>query len=93
MDFLTGTENLENFEWLVVAEVLDEVAHVARHNSDITSHVVKSTCVTFRGEDGDSGTTLDEERPISNMSAWLSRRWLRAIRTIHQHSGASASRA
>jgi hypothetical protein len=59
--FLTGTENLQNFEWLVVAEVLDEVAHVARHNADIASHVVESTCVAFGGEDGDSGTTLDEE--------------------------------
>lgn len=61
MGFLTGTENLQNFEWLVVAEVLDKVAHVARHDADIASHVVESTCVTFRSENGDSGTTLDEE--------------------------------
>ena len=59
--FLTGTENLQNFEWLIIAEVLDEVAHVARHNADIASHVVERTCITFGGEDGDSGATLDEE--------------------------------
>ena len=61
MGFLTGAENLQNFEWLVVAEVLDEVAHVARHDANIASHVVECTCVTFGGEDGDSGATLDEE--------------------------------
>jgi hypothetical protein len=59
--FLTSTENLKNFEWLIIAEVLDKVTHVARYNADVTSHVVESTCVTFGGEDGDSGTTLDEE--------------------------------
>ena len=59
--YLTGAENLQNFEWLIIAEVLDEVAHVARYDADIASHVVESTCVTFRSENGDSGTTLDEE--------------------------------
>ena len=59
--FLTSTENLENFEWLVIAEVFDKVAHVARHDADIASHVVEGACVAFRGENGDSGTTLDEE--------------------------------
>ena len=59
--FLTGTENFEDFEWLIIAEVLNEVAHVTRHDADIASHVVESTCVTFRGENGDSGTALDEE--------------------------------
>jgi len=58
---LTGAENLQNFEWLIVAEILDEVAHVARHDTDIASHVVECTCVTFCGENGDSGTTLNEE--------------------------------
>lgn len=58
---LTGTENLQNFEWLVVTKVLDEVAHVTRHNADIAGHVVESTCVAFCGEDGDSSTALDEE--------------------------------
>jgi hypothetical protein len=59
--FRTGTENLQDFEWLIIAEILDEVAHVARHDADIAGHVVESTCVSFGGEDGDSGTTLDEE--------------------------------
>ena len=68
--FLTGTENLQNFEWLVIAEVLDKVAHVARHDADIASHVVECACVTFRGENGDSGTTLDEERPVPSMSVY-----------------------
>jgi hypothetical protein len=61
VSFLTGTENLKNFEWLIIAEVLDKVTHVARHDADIASHVVESTCVSFGGEDGDSGTALDEE--------------------------------
>ena len=61
MGFLTGAENLQNFEWLVVAKVLDEVAHVARHDADIASHVVECTRIAFSGEDGDSSTTLDEE--------------------------------
>ena len=59
--FLTGAENLQNFEWLVIAEVFDEVTHFARHDTDIASHVVECACVAFRGENGDSGTTFDEE--------------------------------
>ena len=59
--FLTGTENLQNFQWLVIAEILDKVAHVARDDADIAGHIVECACVTFRGEDCDSGTTLDEE--------------------------------
>ena len=61
VDFLTGTEDLQNLEWLVIAEVLDKVTHVARHDADVASHVVECACVTLRGENGDSGTTLDEE--------------------------------
>jgi hypothetical protein len=59
--FLTSTEDLQNFEWLIVTEVLDEVTHVARHNANVASHVVEGTCIAFCGEDGDSGTTFDEE--------------------------------
>jgi hypothetical protein len=71
VSFLTGTENLQNLEWLVVAEVLDEVAHVARHDTDIASHVVESTRIALGGKDGDSGTTFNEERPVPNMSAYF----------------------
>ena len=72
VSFLTGTENLQDFEWLIVAEVLNEVAHVARHNANIAGHVVECTRIAFGGEDGDSGTTLDEERPVPSLSASLS---------------------
>ena len=65
---LTSAEDFQNFKRLVIAKVLDEVAHIARHNANVTSHVIECACVAFGGEDGDSSATLDEERPVASLS-------------------------
>lgn len=61
---LVGAEDLQDLERLVVAQVLDEVAHVPGHDADVPGHVVERAGVAFRGEDGDAGATADEEGPL-----------------------------
>ena len=65
----TCTEELQDLQRFIIAEVLDEVSHVSRDNADVTRHVVKGARITFSGEDGDSGTTADEEGPTPSTSA------------------------
>lgn len=60
---LTSTEDLQNLQRLVIAEVLNEVTHVAGYNPDIACHVVECARIALCGKDGDTSTTLDEERP------------------------------
>jgi hypothetical protein len=61
---LVGAENLENFDVLVVAEVLDEVPHVARHDADVAGLEIKGARGALAGEDGDAGAAFDEEGPF-----------------------------
>ena len=60
---LIGAEDLEHLNWLIT-NVLNKVAHVARHDTYISREIVKGTGVTLGGKDGDSRTALDEERPL-----------------------------
>jgi hypothetical protein len=61
---LVGTEDFENLDGLVVAEVLDEVAHVAGDHADVAGLEVKSSRGAFCGEDGYARATFDEEGPF-----------------------------
>lgn len=44
------------------------MAHVARHDANITCHVIKRARIAFGGEDGDACATFDEERPAPTVS-------------------------
>lgn len=61
---LVGLEDLEHLDGLVVAEVLDEVAHVAGDDPDVAGHEVERAGGPVGGEDGDPGPTRDEEGPL-----------------------------
>lgn len=60
---LIGAENLKHLNGLV-ANVLDEMAHVAGHDADVASDVVESAGCALGGEDGDTGASADEEGPL-----------------------------
>lgn len=60
---LIGAENLEHLDGLV-ANVLDEMAHVAGHDADVAGNVVESAGSALGGEDGDTGASADEEGPL-----------------------------
>lgn len=60
---LVRLEDFEHFNWLVT-DVLDKMAHVARDDTNIARDIVESAGGTLRGEDGDTATSLEEERPL-----------------------------
>lgn len=62
---LTCSENLQHLQWLIITQVLDEVAHVARNDAHIAGHVVESAGVALGRENGDSCSAADEERPTT----------------------------
>lgn len=61
---LVGAEDLEDFDVFVVAEVLDEVAHVAGHDANVAGLVVEGAGGALGGEDGDARAAFDEVRPF-----------------------------
>jgi hypothetical protein len=61
---LVGAKDLKDLNILIVAQVLNEVAHVPGNNANITGLVVESTGSALGCEDRDAGTTLDEVRPL-----------------------------
>jgi hypothetical protein len=61
---LVGAENLEHLDVLFIAQILDEVAHVAGNNADVAGLKVKCACSAFAGENCDAGATFDEVGPF-----------------------------
>ncbi len=57
-------EDLEHFNRLLVAQVLDEVTHVAGDDTNVAGHVVERPGGAVGGEDGDTSAALDEEGPF-----------------------------
>jgi acid stress-induced BolA-like protein IbaG/YrbA len=61
---LVRAEDLKHFNVLLVRQVLDEVAHVARHDTHVAGLVVEGARGSFGGEDGDARAAFDEEGPF-----------------------------
>lgn len=61
---LVGLEDLEHLDRFVVAEVLDEVAHVARDHAHVARDVVEGPGGAVGGENRDARAALDEKRPF-----------------------------
>ena len=60
---LVGAEHLEHLDGLV-ADVLDKVAHVARHDAHVAGDIVEGARAALRREDGDASAAADEEAPF-----------------------------
>ena len=57
-------ENLQHLERLLVAQVLDEVAHVLGHDPHVAGGVVEGAGGALGGEDGDPRAAGYEEGPL-----------------------------
>ena len=45
------------------------MTHVSWDNTNIARHVVKRARIAFGGEDGDTSTATDEERPVTSSAS------------------------
>jgi hypothetical protein len=58
------TEDLKNFDFFVIGQVLDEVAHVTWDYADVAGLEVEGAGRAFCSEDCYAGTAFDEEGPF-----------------------------
>lgn len=61
---LVGSEDLEHLHRFVVAQILNEMAHVSGDHADVARHIVERPGRPFGAKDGDTRSSFDEEGPF-----------------------------